>query len=113
MNKSPRIYYCGLIVQNICRLINRYIMSRINILFAAVVALLSVACQQTSYNVKSPDAWAMGHVIDCEGFYSKRLIDTMNQSVYTMPLLIQTPSKKWILLHESDVMGKYCASYLH
>ena len=73
-----------------------------------------VSDEISGFNIpKGSAAWAMGHVIDSEGFYSKRLVDTMNQNVYTLPLLIQTPSKKWILLHESDVMGKYCASYLH
>lgn len=57
-------------------------------------------------------AWAMESRIDNEGFYPKQKIDTMKASIYAMPFLVQTPFNKFLLLHEADVMSKYCASSL-
>jgi len=57
-------------------------------------------------------AWAMESRIDNEGFYPKQKIDTMKAPIYVMPFLVQTPSNKFILIHEANVMSKYCASSL-
>ena len=57
-------------------------------------------------------AWAMSYRRDNEGFYLKQKIDTMKQPIYAMPMLFQTPGHQFILIHEADVLSKYCASSL-
>lgn len=58
-------------------------------------------------------AWAMDYRSDNEGFYLRNLTDTMQQNMYVMPMLCQVPSRKFVLIHEADVMHRYAAGSLH
>jgi len=58
-------------------------------------------------------AWAMSHRIDNEGYYLRRLTDTMKLAIYAMPMMCHTPSGQFVLIHEADVLYRYAACSLY
>lgn len=61
---------------------------------------------------KGTQTWAMEYKDDFENYYQRRHMDSMKAPIYNMPLLAETPSHQWMLLHEADVLGRSIASAL-
>jgi len=49
---------------------------------------------------------------DYEMFYTRRLVDTMQQPAYYIPGLFRTPEDQWIFISDAGVMGGYAACQL-
>lgn len=72
-----------------------------------------VSDEISGFNIPSGSyAWATPYRIDNEGYYLRQSTDTMKSAIYGMPLLVETPNKKYVLFHEADVLSSYCASSL-
>ncbi|XVJ65340.1 MAG: glycoside hydrolase family 97 protein [Lacibacter sp.] len=72
-----------------------------------------VIAEQTAFVLpKQTSTWAMEYKDDCENYYLRRDIDSINHTIYNLPILAETQQHQWLLLHEADVLGRSIASSL-
>ena len=58
------------------------------------------------------NVWAMEYQHDSVGFYLKRTPSEMDNPLYSLPVLVETPRRQWLLIHEADVLGRSAAASL-
>ena len=58
------------------------------------------------------NVWAMEYRSDSEGYYLKRSPLEMQNPLYVLPALVETPKGQWLLVHEADVLGRSAATSL-
>ena len=61
---------------------------------------------------ETSNVWAMEYRSDAEGYYLKRSPSEMTKPLYFLPALVETPNRQWLLVHESDVLGRSAAAAL-
>jgi len=61
---------------------------------------------------ETSNVWAMEYRMDAEGYYLHRSPSEMDKPLYLLPVLVETPTGQWLLVHEADVLGRSAAAAL-
>ena len=61
---------------------------------------------------ETSNVWAMEYTSESEGFFPKYSPLEMVKPLYSLPVLVETPKRQWLLIHEADVLGRSAAASL-